>query len=285
MPLIAKRQDNVFALYAYSHLAYLVGDLQKADKAIKEVYRLRDKWDEAIILHTNILGRMNRNEEALSLLKAQVEAQPDNAVLSMFYARKLVDAKNLEAAYAQFNRLLESSPKQYDARYAAGLISLRLGKFDASRSHLETLLKANQRTSDAHFYLGQLAERQHDNDAAIQHYSEVRNGDYEIDARLRTAVLMARKGEVDDARALLRPSRQPMPIPRSEFISPKVKFCIRVNVMRRPLTSIPKLWDRHRIITTCCMPVHWRHKRSAGRKSPNRICATLLHVNRIMHRP
>ncbi len=202
--LISRRKDNAYALYAYAHLAYLVGDYKKAEDALKQCKVIRPDWMDATLLQANILSRKGQEEAALKLLRTELTSHADDINLRLFYARKLVDLKMLDEAYEQFTILLKQSPEHSDARYAGGLLAYRLGKLDEAKRHFMHLVKSKMRSDDAHFYLGQIAEREEGSATALEQYALVRGGDYEVDAKIRTAVLMARNGQFDEAHEQLR---------------------------------------------------------------------------------
>jgi tetratricopeptide (TPR) repeat protein len=154
--LIANRRDNPEALYAYAQLALLVGDLAKAEKAAQQVQRLRPAWADTHILMSNILYRQGHKVEAMASLKHAVESYPDNVVLRDYYARRLVDEKQYKEAREQFQVLLEKSPKNHEAEYALGLLSMQLHDLDGAEAHFQHLVDIRNRVPEASYYLGQI---------------------------------------------------------------------------------------------------------------------------------
>jgi len=201
--LVASRQGNPEALYAYAELALLVGDLDKAQEAAEHVRRLRPDWADSHILLSNILYRKGQKSQAMASLKAAVEQYPDNTVLRDFYARRLVDIKQYQAARDQFQALLERAPDNHEAEYALGLLSIQLKDLDAAEEHFKHLIKVNNRVDEASYYLGQVAEKNGKQAAAIQWYSKVTGGRYQFDAQLHIALIEARMGKVEQARERL----------------------------------------------------------------------------------
>ena len=126
--LIEKRKNNPNALYAYSQLAFLVGNLDEALNRIKKVIKLQPEWTEAYILQSNIFVRQGYKLHALKVLKLTLEDQSDNTNLRMFYARSLVDAKQFNEAINQFELLTDDEKLQHEARYALGLLTLQMNK-------------------------------------------------------------------------------------------------------------------------------------------------------------
>lgn len=202
--LVAGRQDKPEALYAYSQLAMLVGELDKALVAANRVRALRPAWADVHILHSSILYRQGNKREAMTNLQEAVEQLPDDATLRDYYARRLVDEKRFADAREQFEILLRKAPANHEAEYALGLLALQLEDLDAAVKHFKHLVKTRQRVNEAGYYLGQIAEQRKQTDTAMQWYQAVSGGQYHTEARIRMALIEARKGEIDRARERLR---------------------------------------------------------------------------------
>ncbi len=207
--LIETRQDNPEALYAYSQLALLVGDLNKAEKAAKRVLDLKADWIQAHILYNNILHRQGKTTEALRRLSQALEDYPDSVVLRDFYARRLVDEKQYDEAQKQFQILLEKSPDNTEAMYALGILTIHTKDLDTAEKHFSGLLQRGSRINEASYYLGQIEEQRGNIEAAIDHYSLVNDGQYLIEAQIRIAMLEARIGSLNDGRNRLRSINAP----------------------------------------------------------------------------
>jgi tetratricopeptide (TPR) repeat protein len=201
--LVATRQDNPEAIYAYAQLALLVGDLDKAQQAAERVRSLRPDWADTHILLSNILYRQGHKVEAMTSLKAAVEQYPDNATLRDYYARRLVDEKRYKEARDQFQIMLENAPDNHEAEYALGLLSMQLHDLDGAAGHFQHLVDIKNRVSEASYYLGQIAEQRDKQEAAIRWYERVTGGQYQVDAQIRIALIEARMGKVERARERL----------------------------------------------------------------------------------
>jgi len=198
--VVASRQDNPEALYAYAQLALLVGDLEQAKTAAERVRQLRPDWAESHVLYSNILYREGHKDQAMASIKAAVEQYPDNTKLRDFYARRLVDEKQYKEARNQFEALLDRAPNNHEAEYALGLLSMQLHDLDSAEKHFKHLIEVKNRVYEASYYLGQIAERREKQADAIRWYSAVVDGQYQVDAQIRIALIEARMGKVEQAR-------------------------------------------------------------------------------------
>lgn len=202
--LIAKRKNNPNALYAYSQLAFLVGNLDDAVKIIKKVIQLQPEWTDAYILQTNIFVRQGYKAHAIEVLRQTVEAQSDNTKLRMFYARNLVDAKQFDEAANQFSLLTDDETLQHEARYALGLLALQMNKPKLSGEYFSQLLEDKKRVVESQYYLAQSYELQNELDKAIKEYKKVLGNQYSFEAELRIALILAKQGQLENARASLQ---------------------------------------------------------------------------------
>ena len=202
--LVAKRRHDPEALYAYAHLAMLVGSLDKAETAVNEAIDMVPGWSEAHILRANILIRQGQNEQVLRLLEEAVESYPDDVVIRLFYARRLVDEKQYEQSREQFSILLDYQPDDPDALYALGLLNLQTERVREAKRNFERLIELDLRVDESYYYLGQIAEVENDPAAAMRYYTEVRKGSNYIDAQIRIAAMLAEQGDIDAARARLQ---------------------------------------------------------------------------------
>jgi len=203
--LVAKRQKNIHALYAYAHLALLVGEYKKSEQAIEKAIKIEPDWAKAHILLVNILSRQGRDKESLQILQSVLDKNPDDYSLRLFYARKLVDVRRLKDARDEFLKLVDNPDQDAsgDALYALGLISLQINEDKAATSYFKKLLGRGKRLNEANYYLGQLAEQEEQYKEAVQFYSSVRFGEHKVEANIRIAVLIAHEGKVEEARQRL----------------------------------------------------------------------------------
>ncbi len=202
--LVADRQQNSAALYANSHLALLVGELDKAAINIDKTLSLEPDWIDAHLLQANILIRQGHSAEALKKLATATADYPDEIKLRLYYARKLIDEKQYEQARRQFNEVLDREPEHADALYAIGLLGLQVRKLDEAQASFEKLLKLGKRTDEANYYLGEMYDIKKQPEQAIKHYLGVKKNPQHIDAQIRIASLLAGMGKMDEARDQLR---------------------------------------------------------------------------------
>lgn len=201
--LVESRQESDAAWHAYAYLALRANALDKADAAVKRSLRLVPKNPSAIILQTRIMQLNGENEAALEYLGRQVRALPDETLLRLTYARHLVDSRDYDDAFSQYQIVIKQTPGDVDVLFALGLLALQLDKQESAHDYLTQAKDTGQRTDDARFYLGQLEELRGGAEAALEHYNLVMRGDNLVEARIRQAVIAAQLGDIDKARDYL----------------------------------------------------------------------------------
>lgn len=203
--LVNSRPNDPNALVALSHLAVRAGVLDQAEQAIKRVVELQPDRVDANVQLARILSMRGKSAESLKLLEQTVKKHPKDADLRTVYARSLEDDKQTDKAYAQFKIVNKQSPDDPEILRALGLVAVELGRVAEGEQYFLSLNKSNpDYESESSYYLGRIAEEFHkDPDAAIKWYSKVDRGGNYLESQIRIALLLAQKGDVDEARGQL----------------------------------------------------------------------------------
>ena len=195
--------DNAKAQSAYGELLARSDELDRALQVFEKVMELDPGDEQAVVIYARILQRQSDTNGALDALSRSLEARPDSQVVRMTYARLLVDAKRYDDAREQFERLAKDAPDNVDVKYALALLLMQTNRFEQAEAHLQELTFDVQRRYAAYYYLGQIAENQKRTDDALAAYRKVDRGEHRLNAQIRSAVLIAQKGDIDEARAHL----------------------------------------------------------------------------------
>ena len=164
-----------------------------------------------IILKVNALRDLHRAEDAVMFLQTVVDELPDNRRLRLLYARFLFEANRLDDARLQYEWVLERVPNDGDILFALALIAMEQKQGETAKSYLNKMVRYNRRPSEAHFYLGSLAEKAEDYPKAIREYKQVGNGYEFLPAQARIASMMVKQGQLQEARGYLERMRAEHP--------------------------------------------------------------------------
>ena len=196
------------AHFAVAQAAVGASKLDVAAVEIKEALKLKPDWEAAHLFSAQLIQQSESAAKAQEYLRGAVEQYPKAKDLRLAYARALVNGKQLPAAKAQYEKLLEELPNHADLVVTTGLISLQLNDFPAAENHLKRALELNYKDPEAiKFYLGQTFEEQKRLDEAMKWYQSVEGGDQYISAHTRYAFLLSKQNKLSEARQHLKQVR------------------------------------------------------------------------------
>ena len=201
--LVRPHSQEPDALFAAATLAAQIEKPALALERLDKLLRVDPHHLQGMIMKARILYGMDRKEEAIATLRRAVDEAPDNAQLRLVYARMLVDERHLEEARREFRAVDRLSPNDPDVIYALGLLALQADDLKDGEKQFQRLLTLGQREDEANFNLGQIAESRNEIDKAIVYYEAVNDGENELDAHLRAAMLIARRDGLDKGRDYL----------------------------------------------------------------------------------
>jgi tetratricopeptide (TPR) repeat protein len=168
--------DDVQLMMGRAMMLEQRGDVDSALAAVREVFQRDAQQQQAIVLEARLLQNNGAGDAAFARLRAALETQPDNAGLRLQYARMLT-RDDLPAAREQFEQLVEQNPTDADLLYSLALISRELDDDGSARRYLRQVLRiGGERSSDAHYQLGRIAEQEEEYQDALQHYGAVVTG-------------------------------------------------------------------------------------------------------------
>lgn len=193
-----KYPEIAYAQFMHGSLAAKFNQSQEAISFLDKALAIEDIGD-AHGLRAKLLLKVGRRNDAVESLGKAVENHPNNNELRLTYARLLIDVKQYKKARAEFALLLEKSPHDADLLYTLGLLSLESNLLVDAETHLTKLLKSSKRRGEAIYYLGRINESKKDLNKAVEWYQKVVSGDFEFDAHLRAAKLLARMGKTPEA--------------------------------------------------------------------------------------
>jgi len=220
------------------------------DMALTEAHRavtLKPDWDVAAVFEAE-LYLSSEPQKGLSLLKKFLNAHPDNKDLRLFYARALLNQKQFAASRDEFQRLLKDRPESPDLAFAIALISMQLGEYARAEYELQLALsKGGKEESTVHYYLAQLNEARQNDAAALVHYRQVKNGEYEYAARLREVALLDKAGKLSEARESLHravakndPQRAQLIMIDAQLLREEKKYEASFQVLAKGLEKFPE---------------------------------------------
>ena len=196
-------RKNPDAMYAWAHYAVRMKKHKTALQAVNRVLKIRPKWAQASLLYARIQIAQGKKAEALKGMSRAVAAYPRQRKLRVSYARLLTETRHYKKARQQFLILLKSKPKDPNILYALALLAMEGKQYIVAENFLRDMIKTGSRVIEGQYYLGLIAEQRKHYDAAIGWLKKVRTGPRYVDAHLRIASIMSKKGDVEAARRFL----------------------------------------------------------------------------------
>ncbi len=209
MDLLRQRYpDVIHAHQAYAEMAYRAHDYEAALQGAEAALQLDPGNRKAQIVRYRSMLALGEEGLALLGMKQLVDADADDVELRHNYARMLVQAKRYGQALAEYERMITKRPDDMDLIYSAALLEIELGRTESARKRLLRLSESPNHRSEAFFYLGILEDEQGNTDKAIEWLSRIQEGDYYFEAHSRIATIMAKNGQIEEARNYLHNLQQ-----------------------------------------------------------------------------
>lgn len=208
--MLEKYPDDEQLMFSKAVLLEQSGQLEEALELADTLLESK-KNINVIILKLNALKDLHRTVDAIEFLDEALEDLPDNRRLRLIYARFLFESNKLDTARVQYQWVLERSPNDGDILFALALIDLEQKKTESARKYLNLMVRWNRRASEAHFYLGSLAEKDNDIPMAIREYKQVGSGYEFLPAQARVGSMMIDQGRLKEARQYLERKRADNP--------------------------------------------------------------------------
>ncbi|MFG6442116.1 tetratricopeptide repeat protein [Roseateles sp. LKC17W] len=202
------------AVFTEARLAINAGENARALTLIHELDKTLPDGDDAMQLAVDL---MPAEPQAEALITERLARKPDQHALRQAYARTLLKVQRNADAAREFRLLTEATPDNPAVWLALGAVELDLKHLPAAEAALREGLKrldtpapgtdaevkarADGRRS-AWLMLSQLSEQRGDLKAAEAALQKIDS--YGLDVRYRRASLLARRGQLEQARKLLQ---------------------------------------------------------------------------------
>jgi tetratricopeptide (TPR) repeat protein len=207
--LFAKFNDKAAVLGATQSLVEPYSQMAEAHYAVGVAALLADKpalagteadlalerrpgWEQGAILKAQVLRKLEPAKVA-PFYQEFVAAHPKAIEVRMQLGRELAGDRKLAEARQQFREVERTDPRDGQAPYAVGLLSLQMEEYAEAQAAFTRALRVGYRdAAGVYLGLGQAAEGQKRYDEAIGWYQKVESGD-RLRAQLKIATLISRQ--------------------------------------------------------------------------------------------
>lgn len=205
--LLTPYLDTPEVRLALAQGAFGNGDLARAQREAELALAAKPDSELAIL---TLAQATTDKARASALLTEFLQRQPQAREVRLAHARMLVENKQYEAARAEFERLLRDDPQDLTALYALGVLGVQVGDLAGAEKHLTSYIAILEQSPDqerdpaqAMLLLAQIAEERKDTEGLLKWLGRIDSGEAYVNAQIRRAQVIAKRGELDEARKLL----------------------------------------------------------------------------------
>jgi tetratricopeptide (TPR) repeat protein len=178
--------------------ALLHAEKQEYEQALaylKPLFELEPEQPQALLLEARILVEQKAKNPYARMERVLLE-NPDAKMLRLQYAG-LLTATDMQAAREQFEILSAQAPRDGDLLFSLALINREMGDNTTAQAYLHQSIELGQRSDEAYYYLGRMAENDDESEKAIANYMEVKNGAEYLAASSRIGQILVQEGQLD----------------------------------------------------------------------------------------
>lgn len=206
-----------------------VGRMELAQERLPQAFAAARQGHEAdpaspypALLALELLERGQADAEPMvrRQLAVSTTTSPEDSAVALAYARILLDLQRNSDARSQLELLTSRQPEQAEPWLLLGSLQVQENAFAPATESLQRYMTLARRAADersargltqAYLLMAQIAEKQKDFTAANAWLDRIENADDIMAAQVRRASVLARQGQMPQARALLRnqPERRP----------------------------------------------------------------------------
>lgn len=202
--------DMPEARLALAQAAFANGNEQRARQEAQLALKTKPDSELAVLALAQATPDAS---EAAQLLSDFVNRYPDSREVRLALARMLVEQKQYEKARTEFEVLLNDQPQDLTSLYALGVLSVHTEDLDAAEKYLTTYLDLLSTSPDeerdptqALLLLAQIAEERKDTEAALKWLARIEPGEAYLNAQIKRAQVMAKRGDLEAGRRVLQES-------------------------------------------------------------------------------
>jgi len=195
-----------------AHLALAQGAFSNGDnvRARAEARTALEMKPDSELGALTLVQLMPDKNDAAKFLTSFLAAHPNAREVRLAFARTLIEQKQYAKARREFEVLLKAQPEDLSSLYALGMLSTQTNDLKSAEKYLRTYLNLLEKDPDnerdptqALLVLAQIAEERKDADEALKWLSQVESGEAYLGAQIKRAQILAKRGDMVAARALL----------------------------------------------------------------------------------
>ena len=233
--------DDIQLLITQALLHEELGQSDLALEKVRAVFQQEPYQSQAVLLEAKLLVDQGAGKPFKRLEQA-LELTPDNKRLRLQYAR-LLTRSDMDAARKQFEIMSSQSPRDGDLLFSLALINREIGDTLTARAYLQQMLALEQRTDEAHYYLGRIAEEESDFKGAVSHYMKVEDGGDFFSANNRIGRILIGANQTGQFHAYLLQLRDKNPDKKAQLYALEVDLLAKVGNLDASMAVLNQALD------------------------------------------
>ncbi|PHS73682.1 MAG: hypothetical protein COB22_00280 [Cycloclasticus sp.] len=214
--LVKEFTSNAAIYLARSQMMMNFDEMERAFEDAEKATQLDKEWQTGYVQLARVLEKQGKRERALNVLKQAAE-QNEARQLLMGYGQLLAQDGQYQEAKQQFLKMLSKEPNYPDARFAIGLVYLKLDDVLHAKESFARLYEDKAFQAKAAFYLGRIHYQQKEYEDAITWFKKVEDGAGYIDAQASMAMIYMQTGDTASSRSVLQTLRNRFPKESTRF--------------------------------------------------------------------
>lgn len=240
-----RHPDTPELQFSVALLLKVTGEPQQALAQLEPLIEQNPNFQPALVLKGDLLYQTGRKTEALEYLQLNTRRFPDNRQMGTLYGRMLIGEGELRSAQDEFRRLVSQFPDVPGLRLSHALVALENGETSLAEEELTRLIEQGHHTSEAHYYLGRIADQNGRAEQAIGYYQNVESGTYYFPALARASELKAEQGDLQGALAAIQTLREGNPDQAENFWLLEVNLLTANDEHARALDALNTALDAY----------------------------------------
>lgn len=174
--LLARNKHHATLLFNIASLHQQQQDNEAALSLINELIAQHKDSYEGWTLKARLHATQGDIDTALKATNAALKEFKNDKAFNILKARLLIKQKDVKQASEVFAQIVKDHPKEGHIILPLALTQLELGELEAAKQSLNSLLRLQQLTDEAHYYLGRIAQQQDQWDQALTHFKTMTGG-------------------------------------------------------------------------------------------------------------
>ncbi|EAT12852.1 tetratricopeptide repeat protein [Bermanella marisrubri] len=206
-PLTSMYPDNISLMFNIASLLQQQESYGLALDYSERIIKAEQDFYPAWSLKARLEVALDHQEKALKTVNQALKRFSGDKNFLVLRARLYIKIKDIQKARDDFLYLSETYPRDAHILLPLALTHIELEEYAAAEHALQRLLRLNQLTDEAHYYLGRIKQYDDDQESALHHYLEMEKGREFLAAQTAIIQIYVQNEEFDKALSHIRTQR------------------------------------------------------------------------------